>query len=87
MTREVYRSYFHFDWYTINCVEIQSDLPFKEGVVYNGEEDVYTIVLNYDMSPSRKREAFEHAMKHIMNEDFYKADVQQIEYDCHEGSD
>lgn len=86
MTREVTRSFFHLDWYTINCVEIESDKPFNEAVVYNGEEDVYTIVLNYKVSPAKKRELFKHAMQHILGEDFFKYDVQEIERKAHYGN-
>ena len=83
MTREVYRSYFHYDDYTINCVEIESDKAFREAVVYNAEEDVYTIVLNHRLCPAKKKELFEHAMKHITNEDFFSYDVQSIESVAH----
>lgn len=83
MTRKVKQTYFHVDWFTINLIEVQADYPFREGVVYNAEEDVYTIVLNYELSPERKKKAFRHAMHHIMQEDFFKYDVQDIERTAH----
>ena len=86
MVKKAKQGYFHFDWYTINVIEVQSDRPFREGVVYNVEEDVYTIVLNYDLSPTRKKEAFKHAMHHILKEDFFKYDVQEIERKAHYGN-
>ena len=83
MTRVINQNFIKVDWYTINILEIQTEQPFKEGVVYNGEEDVYTIVLNYNLSPGKKKEKFEHAMNHIMNEDFFKPDAGKIEKEAH----
>lgn len=83
MTKKVKQSFFHVDWFTINLIEVQADYSFREGVVYNAEEDVYTIVLNYSLPPERKKEAFRHAMHHIMQDDFFKHDVQDIERTAH----
>ena len=83
MPKIVKQGFFHFDWYKINVIEVETPEPFREGVVYNCEEDVYTIVLGCRLSPSRKKEAFDHAMKHILKEDFFKYDVQQIEKEAH----
>lgn len=84
MTRIIKQGFFHYGFDTINVIEVQTDKPFNEGVVYNAEEDVYTIVLNYQVCPKKKKELFEHAMRHINKEDFFKNDVQQIEKDAHQ---
>ena len=46
--------------------------------------DGYTIYINENLSDNARIEAYNHAMKHIKNNDFEKSDVQSIEEDAHE---
>ncbi len=46
--------------------------------------DGYTIYINENLSDDARIEAYQHAMKHINNNDFEKSDVQSIEGDAHE---
>jgi hypothetical protein len=45
----------------------------------------YTVYLNRKDDPFRQQKAYEHALKHIENNDFEKTDVQQIESEAHNG--
>ena len=54
----------------------------KEMVSFN-EDGSYTILINSRLSYEGQLKAYEHAMKHIRENDFEKTDVQKIEYDAH----
>lgn len=54
----------------------------KEMVVEN-EDGSYTILLNAKLSNEQQLKSYEHAMKHIKNDDFSKTDVQSIENSAH----
>ena len=45
--------------------------------------DGYTVYLDPRMSHDMQMEAYNHALFHILNDDFNKQDVQQIESDAH----
>jgi hypothetical protein len=45
--------------------------------------DDYVIFINARISDDAQREAFEHAVDHIRNNDFEKSSVQQIEAEAH----
>lgn len=55
----------------------------KEMVVPN-EDGSYTILINSRLTYDSQLKAYEHAMRHINNNDFEKSDVQPIEYSAHE---
>lgn len=55
----------------------------KEMVVPN-EDGSYTILINSRLTYASQLKAYEHAMRHINNNDFEKTDVQPIEYSAHE---
>ena len=55
----------------------------REMVVPN-EDGSYTILINARLSNESQMQAYAHAMKHIMNDDFEKQDVQIIEAAAHE---
>ncbi len=55
----------------------------KEMVSIN-EDGNYTILINARLSYDGQLKAYEHAMKHIENDDFQKNDVQAIEYKAHQ---
>lgn len=54
----------------------------KESVVEN-EDGSYTIFIEASLSREMQQESFEHAMRHIMGEDFTKDNVNKIEFDAH----
>ena len=54
----------------------------KETIVKN-EDDSYTIFIDASLSSVEQRNAFKHAMKHIIGNDFDKEDADNIEYDAH----
>ena len=54
----------------------------RECVVPNAD-GTFTIFLNENTSDECRLEAFRHALKHIVNDDFSGTDVQSIEYKAH----
>jgi hypothetical protein len=45
----------------------------------------YTLYLDPRQSKEGMRRSYEHALKHIQNDDFSKTDIQEIEYKAHKG--
>lgn len=45
--------------------------------------DGYTVYINRNLDHSEQIKAYNHALHHIVNHDFEKSDVQQIERDAH----
>lgn len=58
----------------------------REMVVPN-EDGSYTILINSKLSDEGRLRAYEHAMKHITDNDFEKDDVQSIETNAHSTPD
>ena len=54
----------------------------KEAVTEN-EDGSYTIFIEEKLSKEEREKAFLHAMKHIDNNDFFKDDIQKIEFYAH----
>lgn len=54
----------------------------KEAITEN-EDGTYTIFIDAALSREKQKERFIHAMKHVLNEDFSKEDVQEIEMQAH----
>ena len=52
-------------------------------LVTPNEDGSYTILINARMSYEKQKEALRHAMAHILNGDFEKENVQQIEAAAH----
>ena len=52
-------------------------------LVTPNEDGSYTILINARMSYEKQRDALRHAMAHILNDDFEKENVQQIESAAH----
>ena len=52
-------------------------------LVTPNEDGSYTILINSRLSYEMQRAAFLHAMAHILNDDFEKENVQQIEAAAH----
>ncbi|MCD2493310.1 hypothetical protein LQE92_11865 [Lacrimispora sp. NSJ-141] len=53
-------------------------------MVSENEDGSYTILINARLSDAGRLRAYEHAMKHISDNDFQKEDVQTIEAAAHE---
>ncbi len=60
------------------------DLPdgFQE-VVMPCADDNYTVYIDARLDNIQRQEAYQHAIRHIQNDDFSKTDVQSIEYEAH----
>lgn len=67
----------------VNVVVMNFPNTQKEMVVQN-EDGSYTILINAKLSDAGQLKAYNHAMKHIEEDDFQKADVQSIEAAAHE---
>ena len=52
-------------------------------MVVPNEDGSYTIFINAALNYESQQAALKHAMSHIENDDFYKEDVQEIEYLAH----
>ena len=58
------------------------EIKGKEFVTQN-EDGSYTIFINARLGYLAQQDAYQHALKHIENDDFEKTDVQQIEAVAH----
>lgn len=65
-------------------------LDFKERkgneFVVPNPDGSYTIMINSRLSYSGQLKAYQHALHHIMNNDFEKNNAQSIEYEAHKNS-
>lgn len=52
-------------------------------MVIKNEDGSYTILINAKLSDQGRISAYEHALRHIENEDFEKEYVQEIESSAH----
>ena len=66
----------------VNCNIINFPNSGNEMVIKN-EDGSYTILINAKLSDQGQLLAYEHALRHIINEDFEKENVQEIEADAH----
>lgn len=66
----------------INCNIINFPNSGNEMIVKN-EDGSYTILINAKLSAQGQLLAYEHALKHIRNNDFEKSNVQEIEKAAH----
>lgn len=66
----------------VNVVLLDFPNLQKEMVVPN-EDGSFTILINAKHSAEQQAAAYDHAMKHIRNQDFKKKDVQNIEIAAH----
>lgn len=67
--------------YNVQLIQFPNN-KVKESVVKN-EDDSYTIFIEASLSSEEQKKVFTHAMKHILGNDFNKADVDKIEFDAH----
>ena len=54
-----------------------------EEAVTENEDGTYSIFIDAQLSPEGRRQAYDHALRHINNFDFEKENVQIIEYQAH----
>ena len=54
----------------------------KEAVTEN-EDGSYTIFIEEKLSKEGREKGLLHAMEHIDNDEFFKYDIQKIEFDAH----
>ena len=66
----------------INVVYLNMEYGIHEQVTQN-HDGSYTIFLNARDSDGMNRFSYYHALSHIVNHDFEKADVQLIEVEAH----
>lgn len=66
----------------VNCNIVNFPNNGNEMIIKN-EDDSYTILINAKLSARGRIDAYNHALKHIENEDFEKNNVQEIESNAH----
>lgn len=68
-----------------NVFQTVTDLPtgVHAFTSYIGEEDCYRVYLNAHDSYEQNRKSWEHELHHIVNGDFLRSDVDEIETDAH----
>ena len=54
-----------------------------DGFISPNADGSYTIVISTDISEERQMRAYEHELDHILNDDLYKASVEEAETRCH----
>lgn len=67
----------------INVQLLDMDTKIPEHLIKN-DDDSYTIFLNAKLSRENHLKSYAHAIRHIKNKDFDKADVNIIEYHAHQ---
>ncbi|MBF0716064.1 hypothetical protein [Gemelliphila palaticanis] len=67
----------------INTKIIDFPTSRVKGCVTKNEDDSYTIFLNAKMGYWEMKKTFDHEISHIINEDFEKYNVDEIEYARH----
>lgn len=65
-----------------NNIHYVHHFPIK-GAVTKNEDGSYDIFINAQLSHEEKLRVYRHELHHILNDDFYKVDVQEIEYEAH----
>ena len=72
----------YYKGYDINVI-LLNDANGVPGSVWHNSDDSYTIFIDARLSTEKQKEVFEHETNHIINDDFEKTDVQQIETEAH----
>ena len=65
-----------------NVVLLDDDFGVS-GSVWKNPDDSYTIFINARLCSEDQKKVFEHELSHIINNDFEKSDVDQIEMAAH----
>lgn len=66
----------------INVI-LLNDANGVPGSVWHNSDDSYTIFIDAHLNAERQKEVFQHEINHIINGDFEKIEVQQIEAEAH----
>lgn len=66
----------------VNVVLLDFPTPGNE-MVFENEDNSFTIMINARLSYDEQLKAYRHAMRHIENDDFQKENVQTIEAAAH----
>lgn len=64
-------------------VVLLADAGGVSGSVCHNSDDSYTIFIDSKLTIEKQREIFQHELNHIINNDFEKDNVQQIESIAH----
>lgn len=67
----------------INVVLVDLKVSSGYEIVTENEDGTFTILINSRQAHNKQMEAYLHALKHILNDDFRKDDVQLIESTAH----
>lgn len=67
----------------VNVVLLDFKTSKGNEMISANEDGSYTILINSRLSYAGQLKAYEHAIKHIQQNDFEKDDVQKIEYETH----
>ncbi len=73
--------YYNDNYINIVLLEKSCGVP---GSVCHNADDSYTIFIDAALSSEHQKRVFEHEMKHILKDDFYRDNVQEIEAEAHE---
>lgn len=67
----------------VNLRLIDCDISFGRENVVKNNDDTYTIFLNTRYNHEQQLKSYEHAIKHILNNDFDKNNADYIEVQSH----
>lgn len=77
-------------WYDelngLNVVFLALPDGIDEAVTVNPDGS-YTAFISTQICEDRQRKAYQHALWHISHDDFWKPDVQNVEYEAHRHTD
>lgn len=59
-----------------------ADMPVNEAVAPSGACS-YTVYINASLCPEARQTALDHALRHIMSNDWEQENVQEVEYNAH----
>lgn len=71
----------------VNVVVMDFKNSKSKEMVTSNSDGSYTIFINAKFSYDTQLKAYEHAMKHIHENDFEKKDVQNIEFEAHSSAE
>ena len=69
--------------YYVNVVLLDNACGIKGSVIHN-KDDSYTVFIDANLSYEEQQEVCRHEMRHILNCDFEKCNVNNIEFNAHE---
>lgn len=72
----------YYKGYDINVI-LLNDANGVPGSVWHNSDDSYTIFIDARLGTEKQKEVFQHEINHIINGDFEKTDIQQIEAEAH----